>query len=283
MISARLNGVTIRRLTRRDLRKAVEAIMRSYGMSGEEGLRLAELSLELQLDAEPLGCVAAVAEDSVIGTACYTCYGSIAWVGLVGVIPEWRRRGVGTALMSEVLMRLRDRGVATVRLDSTDEGLRLYSRLGFTPEYRTVLWEIPEGVRRPRRLTIAVRADSIPAWVAALDRLAFGACRLKVISVRLRRGGKLLLLPPDRGYALVFEGTIGPVIARDAGSAEELILAAASLGGRRVVAPDGNPAAIDLLESLGASVRTTCVRMRLGPPAGERVGMIYGILSFAKG
>jgi len=279
-----LNGVTIRRLTRRELRKAVDAIVRSYGMEGVEGLRLARLSLELQLEAEPLGCVIAVAGDSVIGTACYTCYGSVAWVGLVGVVPEWRRRGVGTALMKEVLRRLRDREVATVRLDSTDEGLRLYSRLGFTPEYRTLLWELPEGLGLGQRgFGAAVRADSIPAWVAALDRAAFGACRLKVLSARLRRGGKLLLLPPDRGYALLFEGTIGPVVARDAGSARELILAAASLGGRRVVAPDRNPEALELLESLGARVRVACVRMKVGPPVGERVRLIYGILSFAKG
>lgn len=44
----------------------------------------------------------------------------------------WRRRGVAEALMRAVLEALAGRGIRRVVLHASDEGRRLYERLGFT-------------------------------------------------------------------------------------------------------------------------------------------------------
>ena len=49
----------------------------------------------------------------------------------VYVEPEWRRRGVGQALMHAVLHALAARGIRRVVLHASDDGRRLYERLGF--------------------------------------------------------------------------------------------------------------------------------------------------------
>jgi GNAT superfamily N-acetyltransferase len=51
----------------------------------------------------------------------------------VYVEPAWRRRGVAGALMRALLSALAARGVRRVVLHASDEGRRLYERLGFLP------------------------------------------------------------------------------------------------------------------------------------------------------
>lgn len=49
----------------------------------------------------------------------------------VYVEPAWRRRGVGEALMRSVLSALAERKVTRIVLHASDDGRRLYERLGF--------------------------------------------------------------------------------------------------------------------------------------------------------
>lgn len=49
------------------------------------------------------------------------------------VEPEWRRRGVAEALMRALLATLDARGIKRIVLHASNDGRRLYERLGFTP------------------------------------------------------------------------------------------------------------------------------------------------------
>jgi ribosomal protein S18 acetylase RimI-like enzyme len=49
------------------------------------------------------------------------------------VEPDWRRRGVAEALMRAVLDVLALRGIRRIVLHASDDGRRLYERLGFVP------------------------------------------------------------------------------------------------------------------------------------------------------
>ncbi len=51
----------------------------------------------------------------------------------VYVEPGWRRRGVGEALMRTVLDALAVRGIRRIVLHASENGRRLYERLGFRP------------------------------------------------------------------------------------------------------------------------------------------------------
>jgi ribosomal protein S18 acetylase RimI-like enzyme len=51
----------------------------------------------------------------------------------VYVEPGWRRRGVAAALMRALLDALAERGIRRIVLHASDDGRRLYERLGFVP------------------------------------------------------------------------------------------------------------------------------------------------------
>jgi ribosomal-protein-alanine acetyltransferase len=81
----------------------------------------------------------AVADDHMVGFIAGDLRSSehMAWIATVGVLPEYRGRGVGTALMKACEEQL---GIQTIRLSvrvSNERAVRLYQRLGYQ---RVGLW-----------------------------------------------------------------------------------------------------------------------------------------------
>jgi len=70
-----------------------------------------------------------------------------AFVGQLGVRPEWRRRGVGQLLLATALRSYRDAGYdrAALNVDTANPSgaLRLYERVGFTVRNTYVTWTKP--------------------------------------------------------------------------------------------------------------------------------------------
>lgn len=61
--------------------------------------------------------------------------GKEAWIGGIGVIPQYRSSGVGTKLMRSAEELCRNRGVQSITLeviDGNDRAQRMYERLGFS-------------------------------------------------------------------------------------------------------------------------------------------------------
>jgi ribosomal protein S18 acetylase RimI-like enzyme len=62
----------------------------------------------------------------------------VGWIATVGVLPEYRRQGIGRALIEECEKRLKMRSVRlSVRVDNL-EAITLYERMGY---YRIEIWK----------------------------------------------------------------------------------------------------------------------------------------------
>ena len=88
------------------------------------------------MDLQPEGCFVAEIDGASVGTTTTCVFGSVAWVGMVLVEVNARRKGVATALLKHALNFLEKQQVKSIRLDATAAGLPVYEKFGFTPEYQ---------------------------------------------------------------------------------------------------------------------------------------------------
>jgi len=111
---------------------------------------------DLEWEARDGDCawfVAEGGEGAVIGIGRLTPAGH---VGRMAVLPDWRGRGVGSALLHAVLAEARARGQAEVRLSAQCRALSFYERHGFVATGNEYL---DAGIRhRDMALTLGVPA-----------------------------------------------------------------------------------------------------------------------------
>lgn len=176
------------------------------------------------------------------------------------VHPDFRRRGIATALMKRSLSYLDDK-VECVKLDATPEGLLVYEQLGFTSEWKFHRWEIAAD-----QLSQAVRPNSLTPRNDELDAIAFGTDRSTLLN-RLEEVS--LTVVNENGFGMIRSGRraayLGPVTAATPACAEQIIrqLLAAQVGRVFWDIPGPNVAARMIAEQLGFRPVRELTRMTL--------------------
>ena len=219
------SAIEIRRLKHSALGAALLLTQQAHWNQTEsDWLRLLKL--------EPHGCFVACSDARIVGTITTLTYGTeLAWIGMVLVDPDFRRRGIGTRLMHTALDYLRQAGVTTVKLDATPAGYKLYESLGFVTEAIVERWE---GVARTTMTQALSGIDERTRRImVAFDRRAFGVDRTEVLESLLTASpvAPLVKMSPSegtlRGYVLARRGSrasyVGPLVATDEHVALELL------------------------------------------------------------
>jgi ribosomal protein S18 acetylase RimI-like enzyme len=243
---------------------------------------------------EPSGCyVAESAEGEVIGTATTTRYGSaLAWIGMLLVDKEHRRRAIGSSLLTTALAGLDD--VTSVALDATPAGRALYQRHGFVDRGYLSRWQgvvspshVGAAGRAPRSVEVAPMVLADAGEVMELDRLACGVDRTRVLTQLsmssnqscwiARRGGRLV------GFALTRPGSthqvIGPLTAVDREAAQELLDSVLDSFASRLVVTDvvdGSELA-PVLTGRGLAYARPLIRMSRAPLPTGRAELCHAI------
>jgi GNAT superfamily N-acetyltransferase len=176
-------------------------------------------------------------EGRIVATTATLPYGTrFAWISMVLVAGEYRRRGLATQLMRRAMADLAAEGLIAI-LDATPDGRAVYRTLGFQDS-----WGLQRFIRRePRRPAVAtsplagtrVRALASDDWPAlcAYDAAAFGAergamlaglrGRLPAAELVAERAGRIA------GFLLGRDGTLAghlcPLIADDDATACALL------------------------------------------------------------
>jgi len=267
----------IRVLERGEWEFFARVVSEAYRIKDREMLKkIFEINLQVQED----GCLAAFLQGEPVGAGCFFIYGNLAWIGYMGVIPKYQRRGIATSILKRILNELTERDVKTIRLDASAAGYPLYRKFGFVEEYPTTIYEIPR-IKSMRTCENVSMVKSVDEEIRAMDLKAFGADRIRALTAWINKGAKIL--KTQGGYALLKMDNIGPVIAEDDYVAQCLIQRAFSLGYRKIIIPEGNKRAVKLISSIGGIAVHRITRMSLGEHHIEKLDKIYAILDFAKG
>ena len=162
-----------------------------------------------------------------------------AWISMILVTADFRRKGLATRLMQRCSEAIERRGLVPA-LDASPEGRQVYLKLGFNDFYRTsrFLVERPPAAGRPAGLR-PLQADDL-ARITAFDRRHAGGDRSTLLRhLQQRLPAAAWLAEQDgkiTGYALGREGRLcpqlGPVVAEDEATALALLEAAGAALGR---------------------------------------------------
>lgn len=211
-------------------------------------------------------------EAGTVTTVTYTQ--KLSWVGMLLVAPEFRRLGVGTALLQAAIRAVRALGA--VCLDATPAGKPLYDRLGFRELYRLGRWLRPPAPleRGPAVKCMPLSHESLPA-ILDYDRPVFGADRAGILRYLLHNTPSLAFFYSDdreiQGYCLGRTGQnyvhIGPLVADRLEIAGDLLLSALLVCAHQPVILDNSsqhPGWDQLLHNLGFMEQRPFIRMYLG-------------------
>lgn len=111
---------------------------------------------ELEWDGEDESAFHLLAEDRTgqpVATARMLADGHI---GRVAVIAPWRRHGIGTALMQQMIVEAKNREFKKIFLDAQIEAISFYQQLGFQAEGKTFL---DAGILH-RHMTLALYTEN---------------------------------------------------------------------------------------------------------------------------
>ena len=204
--------------------------------------------------------------DRLVATAALLPYSAgNAWISMVLVTADFRRRGIATKLVDACLDVAKRRGLTTW-LDATPAGVTVYGPLGFMPTLQLRRLRLqPQGTAATRPLS----AGNLDA-LAARDGSAMGFDRSTLLAEFSARPGSRIV-SNDRAIALVRNGRtarqIGPLLADRADQALALVDA--------IVHSESGPWLIDAVHSQeeflnglvqsGWNIERPFQRMRFGP------------------
>jgi GNAT superfamily N-acetyltransferase len=252
------------------------------------GLRLKDLAVWNQtahdwnrfLDASPGGCFVAEENGFVCGTATTISYQNrFAWIGMVLVDPEHRKRGIGTQLLEKTIEHLDRQKILTMKLDATPQGRPLYEKLGFVDEYEIERWILKRSPATSTRTTesrFAPLTEAQLKLIFGMDQEVFGADRGFLLRSLYDEAPQFAIgdwrngVP--QGYAFGRRGSfadhLGPWMARGKNSTETLLDEFLARSSRDTLVVDclkANAAAAELLRAYGFVFSRNLTRMYRGP------------------
>jgi GNAT superfamily N-acetyltransferase len=234
------------------------------------------------LELSPDGCLAIEVDGHLAATTTLLCYARrLAWIGMVLTKATYQRRGFARRLLAVALESADTMGIATIKLDATDQGQPLYESLGFRTEHEIERWS------RPGRndAQLPAPASLTQPW-HDLDAQAFGTDRSQLLEKLAQLNSPRSI---SRSYLFTRPGRVtaylGPCVSEDPRTARQLIEESV-LNARCAWSWDlfpRNQHAVELARDLGFSPKRHLVRMARGKELREKEDAIYAIAGFELG
>lgn len=267
---------TLRRLRSEDIPAAAQ-------LSAQAGWNQTEEDWRTLLELSPEGCLGLEVDGRLAATTTLLCYGrTLAWIGMVLTRADYQRRGFARKLLAHALEPADRMGIATIKLDATDQGQPLYESLGFRSEQEIERW----SRRGENNALLSTHRTSVAEPWRDLDPSVFGTDRSQLLE-RLAR-----LNPPtslSQSYLFTRPGRVtahlGPCVSEDPEQARRLIEECVK-DTRCTWSWDlfpRNKHVVALAHDLGFSPKRHLVRMARGKELHEKTNSIYAIAGFELG
>ena len=167
----------------------------ALSLTSAEDWMSTELDFLEILTHDPHGSFIGEVSGRPVGMVCTVPYESFGFIGNLIVLPRWRGRGFGEALMVHAMDYLNARDVRTHMLDGVDKAVPLYERLGFR--------KLDKSLRLEGKLVLnqsggsrAMTHDDLDT-LSEYDRDCFGSNRRVFLEARLTNFSELCFVSED--------------------------------------------------------------------------------------
>lgn len=282
-----LDGLTLRDATEADLPVLA-------GMRRDVGWDAPDWALLAAIESAAGRFVVVVDGEDLVASGSGMVYGALGCVGNMIVTDRYRRRGIGSWVLTEVVDHLRGAGCRRIELYATPDGRRLYRRHDFESVGTSAFAQVPSRlIATAGASTIGPASGEDLEALAAYDTPRFGGDRRELLirmlsdterPVRIaRRAGRIV------GWSwLRIDGRrVGPLVADEPAVAADLLADAAAAmpeaSALRLHLPPANRAGAEWLRGLGVPLESWDGRMALGDAIARRDDAIYASTTGALG
>jgi ribosomal protein S18 acetylase RimI-like enzyme len=260
--------ISLRQMTPTDIAMVDSILMTAYASPGSF-----QKELTHYLALQPDGWFIALLDGKPVGAGGVVNYGPFSYLGLIAILPDQQRRGIGQALTEHLLTWLSRQQCPIALLEASPAGAPLYTKLGFQVDDTTLAFQLTGPVpHAPCSTAIEPLQSTELAGLIAVDTPQFGANRSNVFSIYLASY-------PDRcfvsrnpqghitGCIVGQPDGLGPWIAQSHEEAESLLAQALTLAFQhppRIRVPTSNRRALALVQAYGFREMRALKHMRRG-------------------
>ena len=288
MLNSLAEKINIRLMKEADLEVAEQLLVAGYG--GSTG-RIPELKRLLKI--QPDGWIFACQNDQPVGLGGSVIYDHFAYIGMMVVLPQMQRHGIGRKIFESILARINEYKCDLALLDATESGAALYQHYGFKPVDQACQYVNlqPSVISHPCPAIDLVSSRDLKE-LAEFDAPLFGSNRLRVFQAYWDDFKERFLFKHNSkgeisGYLLALPSRIGPWAALTPEDAGELMEAAFVFhfdNEVSVIAPAANPNAERIFTEAGFQFSRALPHMaNKAVNIARRRDLIYGQTSFAIG
>jgi len=275
----------IREANINDLYEALIILYRSFGRLVPPDLKDQENLLIYLVNSKIAKFIVAEKDKKIFGFGGLFIFEDVCSIGYMAVLPELRRKGVGTTIFSKLINEAKSTGCKTFMLYASKLGEPIYHKLGFRSNYNAIAYDLPIKLPETQTLIENVKiVKNFPDWAFIIDREAMGFDRCEFLSIKLRHGSKLIIVDKE-GYALISGLRIGPLIAKSLHTAVDLIKMGVSLGANHIIVPKHSELPYRLFDMIKITKRVDEVNLKMiyGKNIMQKLNYFYALGTYAKG
>ncbi|MFX1479370.1 MAG: GNAT family N-acetyltransferase [Promethearchaeota archaeon] len=279
----------IREPQKDEIFKCIKTFLLSFGRPVLENLEEAKIFWTQLIDNEIGRFLIAVENGKIIGIGGLFVFQDVGSIGYMGVLPEYRKQGIGTNIFSELMKLGTYLRCKTIILYASKFGEPIYKKYGFQGSYYVSGYNLSKKIPKSKAQYQNVKiAKSLPGWLLNLDKKAVGFNRSYYLNLRVKLGAQILMVE-NKGFALLSNAfsnkRLGPLISTDLDVSLQIIKKAISLDADSLIIPEYALIADKILPFINDenNIEAPNLEMFYGKKLIRKLDYIYALGSYSKG
>lgn len=279
-----MDRISIRELKINEISESLRVLFLSFGRPIPLDIKSQEKLLNDLITNEIAQFLIARHKGKIIGLCGLFLFQEVCSFGYMSVLPEYRNKGIGTRIFSQLMEIAKKEKCNTFLLYASKLGEPLYKKYGFQAQYYTTRYNLIEhlSVRNLNSKNVK-NLKKIPEWVINIDKKTMGFDRAEYLAIRLNHGSKLMVIE-EEGYGFLSGTRLGPLISTNLGTALDLMKECNILGTSHLIIPKHehlSPKICNWLEI--PSRKEVNLRMTYGKALKTCDDYFYALGTYAKG